>query len=141
MLSGRLGRICFSRIIEDEDLLEKIKEEIEKANIKAGFFNVIGALKKVTLGYYEEGEYKYIQVDGPLEIASCMGNIAVGEKGETMLHAHIVVSDRAGRAFGGHLMKEAIVGATAELTVIEATRINLVRAPDKKTKLNLLKLR
>jgi predicted DNA-binding protein with PD1-like motif len=127
--------------MEDEDLLEKIMKEIEKANIKAGFFNVIGALKKVTLAYYKEGEYRYIQVDGPLEIASCMGNVAVGEKGETMLHAHIVVSDNEGRAFGGHLMKGAIVGATAELTVVEAAGIKLLRTRDEKTKLNLLKLR
>jgi predicted DNA-binding protein with PD1-like motif len=69
-----------------------------------------------------------------------MGNIAVDEKGETIIHAHIVVSNEKGEAFGGHLMKDCLVGPTAELVIIEATGVNLQRALDQKTKLKLLKL-
>jgi hypothetical protein len=140
MLSGQIGRIFFSRIMEDEDLIEAIKKRVEETGAKAGFFNVIGALKKVTLGIYEGGKYEYIRLDGPLEIASCMGNIAVGEKGEIMFHAHIVVSNEKGEAFGGHLMKGSSVGVTAELVIAEVVGVKLQRALDEKTKLNLLKL-
>jgi predicted DNA-binding protein with PD1-like motif len=132
MLSeGRLGKICFSRLSEGEDLAEAIQKRVEEHGIKAGIFILIGSLKGVTLGYYKEGEYKSIRLDGPLEIASCMGNISVDTKGETVIHPHIVIANERGEAFGGHLMKGSTVGATA---------VNLKRAFDEKTKLNLLKL-
>lgn len=140
MLEGKIGRIIFSRIKTDEDLAEAIKERAEKSRVKAGIIIAIGSLKSATLGYYREGEYKYIRLDGPLEIASCMGNIAVDENGDLMVHAHIVVTNEKGEAFGGHLMKESPVGATAELTIIEGRGINLKRVLDEKTKLKLLDL-
>jgi hypothetical protein len=140
MLKGQVKRIYFFRVLEGEDLAEAIRKRAEESRIKAGVFISIGTLKEATLGYYKEGEYKYIQLDGPLEIASCMGNIAVDEKGEVIIHAHAVVSNEKGEAFGGHLMKDSHVGATAELTIIEAADVNLQRAFDGKTKLKLLKL-
>ncbi|MBS7621563.1 DUF296 domain-containing protein [Candidatus Bathyarchaeota archaeon] len=140
MLEGKIGRIIFSRILEDEDLAQAIKQRANKSGVKAGLIIAIGSLKTVVLGYYKEGEYKYIRLEGPLEIASCTGNIAVDEKGETIIHAHIVVTNEQGEAFGGHLMQGSIVGATAELTVIEGVGLNLQRIFDEKTKLKLLKL-
>jgi len=140
MMEGKIGRIFFSRIFEDEDLAEAIKERVEKSVVKAGLIIVIGSLKKVVLGYYREGEYKYVRLDGPLEIASCSGNIAVDEKGETIIHAHIIVTNEKGEAFGGHLMQGSIVGATAELAIIEGVGLNLQRTFDEKTKLKLLRL-
>ena len=140
MLNGQVGRICFSRIFEDEDLAEAIKKRVEQNSIQAGMFFLIGTLKKAVLGYYKEGQYDSIQLDGPLEIASCMGNIAVDEKGEVIIHAHLVVSNEKGQAFGGHLMNGSYVGVTAELVVIEGLNVNLQRILDEKTKLRLLKL-
>lgn len=140
MLIGHVGKICFSRIFENEDLTKVIKEKVEESNIKAGIFILIGSLKKAVVGYYKEGKYKTIKLDGPLEIASCMGNIAVDKKGEIIIHPHIVVSNERGEAFGGHLMEGSLVGATAELVIIEAVGVNLQRALDEKTKLNLWKL-
>ncbi|MEM1563993.1 MAG: DUF296 domain-containing protein [Candidatus Bathyarchaeia archaeon] len=140
MLEGKIGRIIFSRILEGEDLAEAIKERAEKSGVKAGLITVIGSLKTVVLGYYKEGEYKYIRLEGPLEIASCTGNIAVDEKGETIIHAHIVAANEEGKAFGGHLMQGSVVGATAELAIIEGVGLNLRRAFDEKTKLKVLKL-
>jgi predicted DNA-binding protein with PD1-like motif len=140
MLKGQVGKMCFARILEGEDLAEAIKKRVEESGIKTGIFFLIGSLKEVVLGYYKEGQYKYIHLDGPLEIASCMGNIAVDEKGEIMIHAHAVVADEKGEAFGGHLMKDSHVGATAELVVIEGVGVNLQRIFDEKTKLRLWKL-
>jgi predicted DNA-binding protein with PD1-like motif len=140
MLEGKIGRIFFSRIFEDEDLAEAIKKRVEKSGVRAGLVIVIGSLKTVVLGYYKEGEYKYIRLNGPLEIASCTGNIAVDERGETIIHAHIVVTNEKGEAFGGHLMQGSIVGVTAELIIIEGVGLNLQRTFDEKTKLKLLKL-
>jgi len=140
MLKGQVGRICFSRILEGEDLAEAAKKRVEESGIEAGLFILIGSLKKAIIGYYKERQYMSIEFDGPLEIASCMGNIAVDEKGEIVIHPHVVVANEKGEAFGGHLMKGSIVGATAELVIIEAAGVNLLRAFDEKTKLNLWKL-
>jgi predicted DNA-binding protein with PD1-like motif len=99
---------------------------------------VIGALKQVVLGCYKDGEYLTTQRRGHLEIASCMGNIALDENGETVVHAHIVVSDEKCEAFGGHLMEDSSVAPTAELVIIEAVGIELRKVFDEKTKLKLL---
>jgi len=140
MLRGQVGKICFSRVFKNEDLVEAIKKRVEESDVKTGIFISIGSLEKAILGYYKAGKYESIELDGPLEIASCMGNIAVDEKGEIIIHAHIVVSNDKGQAFGGHVMKGSIVGATAELVIIEGAGVNLRRAFDEKTKLNLWKL-
>jgi len=140
MLKGQVGKMYFARILEGEDLAETIKKRLEETGIKAGIFFLIGSLKEAALGYYKEGQYKSIRLDGPLEIVSCMGNIAVDEKGEVIVHAHLVVSDEKGEAFGGHLMKDSHVGATAELVVIEGVGVNLLKVFDEKTKLRLWKL-
>lgn len=140
MLQGQIGRICFARILEGEDLAEAVKKRVEESNVKAGLFILIGSLKDAVLGYYKDGKYDYVRLEGPLEIASCTGNVAVDEKGETVIHAHVVVSNEKCEAFGGHLAKGSHVGATAELAIIEGLDVDLVREPDENTKLNLLRL-
>jgi len=140
MLKGQVGRMCFFRILEGEDLAEAIKKRVEESGIKAGIFILIGSLDEVVLGYYRDGQYNSIRLGGPLEIASCMGNIAVDEEGDVMVHAHVVVSNENGEAFGGHLMKDSRVGATAELVIIEGVGVNLQRFFDEKTKLKLWRL-
>ena len=139
MLKGQIGSILFSRISEGEDLAEAVRKSVEKCGVKAGIFNLIGSLRKAVIGYYKRGEYQSIELDGPLEIASCTGNISVSNEGEIVIHPHIVVANDRGEAFGGHLMNGSIVGVTAELVIVEACGVNLGRAFDEKTRLNLWK--
>jgi len=139
MLKGEVGRILFSRIFEGEDLVEAIEKRVKQSGISAGIFILIGSLKNAIVGYYKEGKYSFIEFDGPLEIASCMGNIAVNEKDGIVIHPHIVVSNKNGEAFGGHLMKGSFVGVTAELVVIEGAGVTLQRTLDERTGLNLWK--
>ncbi len=140
MMKGTVGRICFSRLHEGEDLADAIKKRAAECGIKAGVFFLIGTLNQAVLGYYKEGKYESIRLDCPLEIASCTGNIAVDEKGEVVIHAHIVVANEKGKAFGGHLMKNSHIGVTAELAIIEAVGVSLQRVFDEKTRLKMLKL-
>lgn len=140
MLEGKIGKICFARFSENDDLAESIKKAAEESGVKAGTMLLIGVLKHAVLGCYKQGEYVNTELKGHVEIASCMGNIAQDEKGETIIHAHIVVSNEKGEAFGGHLMKGCLVGPTAELVIIEATDLSLERAFDERTKIKLLRL-
>jgi predicted DNA-binding protein with PD1-like motif len=52
---------------------------------------------------------------------SLVGNIALDDKGEPKLHAHVVVGKSDGTAHGGHLL-EAYVRPTLEVIVIESSR-------------------
>jgi predicted DNA-binding protein with PD1-like motif len=140
VLEGKIGKICFARFSENDDLAESIKKAAQESGVRAGAFLLIGALKQAVLGCYKQGEYVNTELKGHVEIASCTGNIAHDEKGETFIHAHIVVSNEKGEAFGGHMMKGCLVGPTAELVIIEATDLNLERAFDEKTKIKLLRL-
>ncbi|MGD0495855.1 MAG: DUF296 domain-containing protein [Candidatus Bathyarchaeia archaeon] len=139
-MQGHCGKLFFSRLQEDDDVAESIRKNADESGVKAGIFMLIGALKCAVLGCYKEGGYVTTRLDGPLEVAPCMGNVAVDEKGETIVHAHIVVSNEKGEAYGGHLMKGCHVGPTAELVVVEAAGVHLQRKYDEKTKLKLLKL-
>lgn len=137
---GKTGKIVFSRFLEGEELAESIKRQAEINRVRAGYFIIIGSLKRVALGYYKDGKYETIRLKGPLEVASCTGNIVVDEKGEIVVHAHIVVSNEKCEAFGGHLMKGSKVGATAESVMVEAKGVDIQKVYDEKTKLRLWKL-
>ena len=139
MFAGQIGRMLVFRIPEDEDLAIAIKKRAEESSVKAGVFLLIGALKNVTLGCYRKGVYERVKFAGSLEIASCSGNIAVDEKDNVVIHAHIVVSNEKGQAFGGHLMEGSRVGVTAELMIVEGLGLHLVRSLDEKTNLKLLR--
>ena len=140
MTIGKAGKIGVFRLLENDDLIESVKKKAQESNIRAGAFILIGSIKHAVLGYYRDGEYKNTKFEGPLEGASCTGNVAVDEKGETVVHAHVVVTNEKGEAFGGHLMTDSPVGATAELILIETEGISMGRVFDEKTKLRLLRL-
>jgi predicted DNA-binding protein with PD1-like motif len=140
MLKAKVGRICIVRMAEGDDLREKIGKSAQENGIRAATFTLIGALKNVVLGCYKNGEYIHTRLDGPLEIASCIGNIALDEKGDIEVHSHLVVSNEKAEAFGGHLMNGTHVGPTAELMLLEADDADLRRTFDDRTKLKLLKL-
>lgn len=133
---SKLGRTVFARLAENEDLLEAITLQAKRSGINAGFFILIGTLKEAKLGFYRHGKYETIEVAGPLEIVSCMGNISV-KKQETVVHAHISAANEKGEVFGGHLLSGCIVSLTGELILVETPDIRLRRKFDEKTKLYL----
>jgi predicted DNA-binding protein with PD1-like motif len=97
----------------------------------------IGALSRVTLGYFDwdRKEYDRIVLDEQVEVLTLAGNI--GRKdGEPALHAHIVVGRKDGSACGGHLL-DAAVRPTLEVMVIETPR-HLWRRLDDATGLALI---
>lgn len=134
---SKLGRTVFARLTEDEDLLEAITSQAKHSGISAGFFMLIGTLKEAKLGFYRHGKYEAIEVHGPLEIVSCIGNISVKEQ-EILVHAHISVANDKGEVLGGHLMSGCTVSLTGELTLVETPDIRLRRKFDEMTRLHLL---
>ena len=136
---AQVGRIIIARLKRGEDLQKEILRIVEERKVSSGCLMVIGALEKAKFGIFINGEYKANTKEGPLEIISCMGNIAEDEKGK-IIHVHITVADEKGDAYGGHLMEGCIIHPTAELVIIEAKDLKIYRKIDKETGLKLLSL-
>ena len=69
-----------------------------------GRVEAIGAVSRARLGFYnqETREYQFFSIEQPLEILKLAGNISIKD-GEPMVHAHVVLGDKDGKSFGGHL--------------------------------------
>lgn len=134
------GRLFAVRLPYDGDLLESIRDFAVRVGVETGVLWVIGAVKKASVSFYnqEEKTYSKHSFDEPLEILSCIGNIAK-LKGETFAHAHIVLGDKNGRTYGGHLEKGTTV-FSAEMFLLELKGVTLNREYDETTGLNLFKL-
>jgi len=119
------------------DLIEEIKAICKEEKIKAGWFNAVGALKKLSVAFYDQNKKKYSKriIPSPCEITSCMGNISLLD-GEIFVHAHINVADELSRVSGGHLLESEIFAA--EACIFPSDEI-LEREFDSVTKLKLWK--
>ncbi|MFX1560510.1 MAG: PPC domain-containing DNA-binding protein [Promethearchaeota archaeon] len=131
-------RVIFARMYPGEDVLESIESVAKEHGVRSGQLNLIGAVSKARLGYFdrEATEYRDFTVNEDVEVVSCMGNIATHD-GNLVVHAHMIVADEAGKCWGGHLMSGCEVSVTIELVIIE-TEIELIRKRDDATGLNLL---
>ncbi len=130
------GRCLLARLDHGTDIIGQITDLAKEKEIKTGFLNVIGALSRAELGYYDQISQKYveIQIEEPVELVSCSGNVSLRD-GQPFLHAHAVLSDREGRIWGGHLTSGPVFAA--ELYMQELLGPNLKRMPDSITGLNL----
>lgn len=118
----RIKSTFLIRLPHGSDLLESINRICLEKRIESGVVSVIGAVKYAVVGYYhqEKKEYQAISLNRPLEIASCTGNISLKSDSTPMAHVHIVLSDEAGIAAGGHLMSGTeIFAAEAVISELE----------------------
>jgi predicted DNA-binding protein with PD1-like motif len=135
---GRIAGVIVERFKTGEDILERLNDLVQRSQVSAGSFTAIGAVEKATLGYFTgEGKYSSNSLQGPLEIVSCLGNVSLKE-GTPFVHAHITLSDKEGKTYGGHLMPGTTVGATFELNLQSYDQMELRRKFDSETKLFLL---
>lgn len=120
-----------------EKLIEKLKEFLEKENIKSGYLSGIGAVSSVELAHYNLQEKRYTtkKFDEPLEIVSLLGNVAMKEE-EKIIHCHIAVGTNKMNLYGGHLI-EASVAATCEI-VFNEFEVPVNKKKDPNTGLNLI---
>lgn len=120
----------------DSDLLLALKDLIKRLQIRTGTFTIIGALRNATLYYYLQTEKRFNKnvFDRPMEIASGIGNIATMND-ELIVHCHLVLADKNGICFGGHLAEGSKVFA-AEVHIRELSP-PIKRKFDQTTGLNL----
>ncbi len=88
--------------------------------VTAASLTAIGGFERVALGFFDidAREYRHIQVDSQSEVLALTGNIAMTEKNDPKVHAHVVVGLADGTTRGGHLF-ESSVRPTLEVVVVE----------------------
>jgi predicted DNA-binding protein with PD1-like motif len=135
---GTISKVIVERFQTGDDILERLNALVLGNNVLAGSFTAIGAVERAVVGsFIGEGQYAGVELQGPLEILSCIGNVSVKD-GSPFVHAHVTLADTKGRAYGGHMMPGCIVGATFEISLLEYVDVELARKFDSQTKLYLL---
>ena len=122
-----------------EEVVEGLTDFAGRERLRASQITAIGALSRVTLGYFDRAtkQYRRIPLTEQIEVLSLLGVVTLdGEKPK--LHAHIVVGTSDGNARGGHLL-EGHVWPTLEMIVEESPR-HLQRRHDPESGLALLDL-
>jgi predicted DNA-binding protein with PD1-like motif len=89
--------VIMGRLTYGGDLLEEISNMCLKENIQLGWFEALGAVKRARLAFYNQETHEY--------------EFFVVKDGHPFVHAHITLSDKAGKAYGGHLAPGTMIFA------------------------------
>jgi hypothetical protein len=127
------------RLEKGEEVIESLIKLADKEKILGGFLYGLGAVKDVTLGYFDVANKAYMtkDFDDEYEVTSLVGDIYYFE-GKLGIHAHVNLSGPDFNLIGGHLFKAVITG-TGEF-FIHTTEETLKRKKDPSTGLNILDL-
>ena len=98
-------KVHYVKFDKDTYLLESLTEYAIKNNIKTAEISFIGAVQNLNVVYFNQKtkEYEDHFFEGGFEVLSGLGNITLFEN-KPLVHIHISVSDKDGKAFGGHLV-------------------------------------
>ncbi len=113
----------------------EIETLADDVDADAAWFTALGAVQDAELWFYDQDECEYfpIELDEPLEVASCVGNVSLLE-GDRFAHTHAVLSDPDGTTYAGHLNEATVWAGELHMRVFEEP---LERAYDETTELDL----
>ncbi|MHA1426038.1 MAG: PPC domain-containing DNA-binding protein [Candidatus Helarchaeota archaeon] len=133
-----INRMFLIKLEPNDKLLESITQAVQANTIKTGFFTAIGALNTANIGYYmlDQKSYKTITLIGDFEILACTGNVTLKDD-SPFIHAHLIIADQEGKAYGGHLLPNCQISVTGEVFLVEAAKV-LSRKLDKDLQLSLI---
>ena len=122
-----------------EEAMEQIKAFTSKLNLSASRFTAIGAFSDTTVGFFDFSikDYKKNRFNQQMEVVSLVGDISM-YKDEYKVHAHVVLADEKGAAYGGHLIK-GMVHPTLEI-ILDESPLYLKREMDENSGLPLIKI-
>ncbi len=106
------SQLLMGKLSHGKDLLEEVTAICQKEDIRLGRVEAIGAVKKACIGFYDQQsrQYQFLEFHQHMEITNLVGNVSLKD-GKPIVHAHITLSDEAGKAYGGHLAPGTIVFA------------------------------
>ena len=111
-------RVLMGRLEKGDDVLEGLTEFCVQHGVAAGSIQALGLLQRGRLRFYDQATSAHheTEFEEGMEIASLVGNIS-SKDGDVFLHCHVVLADRQGRCFGGHLISGNIA-FVCEFTIV-----------------------
>jgi len=133
----KIKRTFIGQFPNGSDLLEELTKFVQREDIKLGRVQGIGATTHAIVAYYDQNTWQYnpLEFPGGMEILSLTGNVSLRE-GKPFVHVHIILGDKDGKVFGGHLLPGTKLFAF-EAVIEEYEGDQLIRAKDEKTGLFL----
>ena len=135
------GKRTFAVVLETGDeAMAGLETFARQHRIGGAQITAIGAFERATLAYFdwELKQYQPIEVGEQVEVASLIGDIAIGPDGTPSVHAHAVLGKRGGATVAGHL-QAGHVRPTLEIIVTESPA-HLCKKKDAETGLALIRL-
>jgi predicted DNA-binding protein with PD1-like motif len=135
------GQQTYAVILEaDDEVMSCLLSFARQAGLSAASFKAIGALREAELSFFnwETKEYEPIPVREQVEVASLIGDVALGPDGDIAVHAHAVLGRRDGSTLSGHL-ERGMVRPTLEIILSESP-VHLRKRYDPQTGLALIAL-
>jgi uncharacterized protein len=133
------GRRTFALILETgEEAMTCLQQFAISERLAASQITAIGAMRSATLAFFdwESRTYQPIPVNEQVEVASLVGDIALGPDRTPSVHVHAVLGRRDGTALAGHLQK-GYVRPTLEIIVTESPA-HLCKVKDESSGLALI---
>jgi uncharacterized protein len=136
------GKRTFAVILQmGDEAMRCLQDFAVKERLGASQVTAIGALSSAKLAFFdwESKQYQPIPVEEQVEVASLVGDIAVGPDGKPSVHVHAVLGRRDGTALAGHL-QEGHVRPTLEIIITESPA-HLCKVKDAESGLALITAR
>jgi predicted DNA-binding protein with PD1-like motif len=123
------------RLDHGADWRAEIESLADEEEVDAGWFTALGSVQDAEIWFYDQAELEYhpVEFDEPLEVASCVGNVALLD-GERFAHTHAVLSRPSGQTIAGHLDSGTVFAGEVHLRAFDD---ELVRQHDETTDLDL----
>ena len=108
------------RLETGADWRTEIEEFADLEGIDAAWFQGMGAVQDAEVWFYDQDdtEYQSVTFDEPLEVATCVGNVADLDD-ERFAHTHAVLSRPSGQALAGHLNAATVCAGEVHLRTFE----------------------
>ena len=144
---GRISRVIVARLLPGIDLLDGLQAICEKHGLRNGVvISAIGSLDGVRYCNVEAlpdkkcgyGYGRVLALDEPIELTGAGGVICSDTDGSINLHVHISMSDKTGKAFGGHLVNGTKVLMTTDVVLGEIGGVNMLRKFDPEMEVYLM---
>ena len=133
----KFKRTYIGQLPNGADLYESLSAIVREEDITIGRVLAIGATTQAVVAFYDQNLKKYMNMEFPggMEILACNGNVSLRD-GKPFVHVHLLLGDREGKMFGGHLMPGTKVFA-CEVFIDEFEGETLERSYDELTGLHL----
>lgn len=120
-----------------DEVLSGLTDFAKQNTIQSAHFSAIGAFQRATTAWFDpkKKQYRLNPIDGPIELVSLLGDIAVHD-GKPTVHAHMAVGHPDGRVEGGHLINAYVFPTVEVFMTVYPTP--LYKVDDAETDLNFI---